>query len=175
MKFSIIAAISRNKVLGKDNKIPWSLPEDMKRYVAFTTGNPPSDKKNALLMGRKTWESIPEKYRPLKNRINVVITRQPDYSVPEGVLVYSSLDQALTELKNNPEVNNVLVNGGQEVYAQAIIRPECSTLYLTEIDQDFEGDSFFPEIPKDFKLIEESEYQTSESGLRYRFLMYSRV
>ncbi|MEK7116078.1 MAG: dihydrofolate reductase [Patescibacteria group bacterium] len=133
---TLIAAISRDHVIGHGGKLPWHVPEDIKHFKELTTGH-------VVVMGRKTWESIPKKYRPLPNRTNVVVTRQQEYRVPEGVLVFSSIDEALNNVGAR-EANTVFIIGGAEIYHQTIDRAD--RLEITHVNQDVDGDAFFPKI-----------------------------
>jgi dihydrofolate reductase len=130
---TIVAAVARNGCIGKDGGLPWHIPEDMKRYRAVTMGK-------VVVMGRKTWESIPEKFRPLAGRINVVVTRQADYPLPAGVERCASLEAALAAHGGE----EVVINGGGAIYAQAMSRADV--LDLTLVDRDVDGDTFFPPI-----------------------------
>ena len=172
MKFSVIAAADKNLGIGINNELPWRLRDDLKYFSTITT-EAPEGKINAVIMGRKTWESLPGKVRPLKGRLNVVLSRG-EVDVPEGVLVASSIDDALEKLGEMDEVEEVFIIGGANVYAQAVSHPLCKKIYLTEIDGKFECDAFFPEFSKDkFKKISESDIQ-EEDGLEYRFIVYER-
>lgn len=131
MSVILIAALAKNRCIGKDGKLPWRLPEDLKRFKELTTGN-------VVIMGRKTWESIPEKFRPLPERTNIVLTRQADYALPAGVERFASLTDAIAA----HATKNIFIIGGAEVYAQAL--PLADRLELTEVDQDVDGDAFFP-------------------------------
>ena len=142
MLISIIAAMSRNRVIGDKGGVPWRLPADVRRFRALTTGH-------SLIMGRKTFESIG---RPLPERINIVVTRQPDYRA-EGCLVAPSLEAAL--LLAEP-ADEVFICGGTEIYQQAL--PFAGKLYLTFLEQDFSGDAYFPEIPfREFVEVEREQ------------------
>lgn len=132
---AIIAAISENNCIGKDNALLWNIPEDMKNFKDITSGH-------IVLMGRNTWESIPEKFRPLPNRKNIVITRDENYLLPEDVEKYFSIGEALKKYKNE----NVFVIGGASIYKQTI--DIADKLYITEVHKTFDGDVFFPEIDK---------------------------
>lgn len=137
MSISLVAAISKNNCIGKNGELPWHIPEDMKRVKELTTGN-------VVVMGRKTWESIPEKYRPLPNRTNVVITRQEDYSVPQGVFVYASVEDALEAHKGE----HIIGFGGQMIYEH--LMPRADTLEITHVDEHVDAcDAFFPSIDLD--------------------------
>jgi dihydrofolate reductase len=133
MPLSLIAAVARNRVIGKDGALPWYLPEDLKRFKQLTMGN-------VVVMGRKTWESIPKKFRPLPDRTNVVVTRQPDYPVPKDVERFASIDEALAAHRDD----KLYVIGGAELYRQTIDRAEA--LEITELDRNAEGDVLFPVI-----------------------------
>lgn len=133
MPLSLIAAVSENGVIGNKGALPWHFTEDMKRFKELTVGH-------VVMMGRKTWESLPEKFKPLPGRTNVVITRQQEYNVPAGVERYGSIDDALTVHPND----TVFVIGGAELYRHTIDRAD--TLYITEVHREVEGDAFFPAI-----------------------------
>lgn len=128
----LIAAVAHRRAIGKNNDLLLRLPEDMARFKALTLGH-------AVIMGRKTWDSIPARFRPLAQRRNIVLSRQPGLAL-EGAEVFASLAQALAACANEAQV---FVMGGSEVYAQAL--PLAERLELTEIDADFEADSFFPD------------------------------
>lgn len=131
MIVSAIAAVSRNGVIGREGRMPWHEPEDLKRFKAITTGH-------AIVMGRKTFESIG---RPLPGRRNIVLTRRPGPRFPEGVLHFNSLEAALQACEELGETE-VFVIGGAEIYAVAL--PLCDRLYLTRIDREVLGDTEFP-------------------------------
>lgn len=150
---TLIAAMSKNRVIGINNQLPWKLPEDLKRFKNLTTGN-------VVLMGRKTYESIG---RPLPNRTNVVITRDTSFKA-EGVLVYNNLHEVL------PIFNRIFVIGGSEIYNQLI--KVADEIELTLIDKEFEGDAFFPEIGNEWI---ESEKETSNNDeFDYHFIKMTR-
>jgi dihydrofolate reductase len=136
MIISLIAAMSENRVIGSDNRLPWHLPEDLKRFRALTRGHP-------VIMGRKTWDSIGGK--PLPQRDNIVLTRQPGFAAP-GARVFSSLNAALEDLRNSlPADAEVFVIGGAEIYRLAL--PIADRIYLTVVHRTVAGDAFFPEVP----------------------------
>lgn len=133
---SILAALSDNSCIGQNNKLPWHIPEDLKRFKELTTGK-------VVVMGRKTFESILGYLgKPLPNRTNVVITNQADYPVPAGVEVFTSPAAALTA----HTADEVVIIGGAQIYTQTL--PLADTLYLTEVHQTVLGDTFFPEFDK---------------------------
>jgi dihydrofolate reductase len=165
MKFSIIAAVDKNFGIGKGGKLPWDLAGDLKHFREITKGC-------AVIMGRTTWLSLPERFRPLPGRLNVVLAPIGDLVVPEGVIVAQSFEEAFSAiaLKWN---GKVFVIGGGMVYTQAIQRPECNKVYLTEIDAIYDCDTYFPKLPDGFKKISESEQQ-QENGAKYKFVVYER-
>ncbi len=134
----MIAAIGRNYVIGKDNDLVWNLPDDMKFFMNTTSGH-------HVIMGRKNYESIPPKYRPLPGRTNIIITRQKDYQA-EGASVVHDLESALDIARENGESEAFIIGGG-EIYRMAL--SHADTLYLTEIQDSFDGDTYFPEFDKD--------------------------
>ncbi len=144
---ALIAAISENNCIGKSGTLPWYIPEDLKRFKKITTGH-------TVLMGRKTWESIPEKFRPLPNRKNIVITRNTTYPVPEDVQRYHSVEEALTH-----EKGDIMIIGGAEIYAQSI--DQADTLYITHVRTFIEdGTAFFPTIDRTiWKETEREEHE----------------
>lgn len=162
-RLSLIAALARNRVIGHNNAMPWHLPEDLKRFKALTLGHP-------VIMGRKTWDSIIAILgKPLPGRTSIVISRQLD-SLPSGALLARSLDEAIMAC---PPGGEAFVIGGAEIYALAL--PRASRLYLTEIDAEPEGDAWFPEWRQaEFREIAR-EPGTSDSPLRYAFVIYERL
>ncbi len=159
---ALIAAVARNRAIGKDNRLLWHLPDDMRHFRETTRGRP-------VIMGRRTWESLPEKFRPLPGRLNIVVSRNPAYSAPGAVLAHS-LASAVSAAGSEGEV---FVIGGEELYRQAL--PLAGRLYLTEIDAEFSGDAFFPPIPLS-EWLETSRSQTAcHDGLTYAFAVYQRT
>ncbi len=125
---SIIVAVARNGVIGKDGKLPWRIPEDMKRFKELTMGK-------TVVMGRKTWESIPERFRPLPGRKNAVVTRNAEYAVPAGVELFGTVADAVAAHADEEEV---MIIGGAKIYRQSL--PFADTLHITHIDKDYDGD-----------------------------------
>jgi dihydrofolate reductase len=133
MRLSLIVAMDKNRLIGVNGRLPWHLTYDMKWFREQTMGKP-------VVMGRKTFESIPDRFRPLPGRHNIVLTRQRDYEA-EGATVVHNIEAALAAVGS---VDEVVVIGGAELYAQLL--PQADRLYLTLIDAEFEGDAYFPEI-----------------------------
>ena len=155
---ALIAAVARNGVIGTGNALPWRLAGDMQRFRTMTTGH-------SVIMGRKTWESIG---RPLRDRQNIVVTRQPGYAA-EGAIVKSSLDEALRAATLPAPAFCI---GGGELYALAL--PRATMLHCTEIDRDFAGDTRFPEFdPSSWHETARDEHLAPE-GFTYAFVTYER-
>ena len=161
MKIALIYARARNGVIGKDNGMPWRLPEDLAHFKRMTMGCP-------VIMGRKTWDSLPPKFRPLPGRRNIVITRQPDWAA-EGAIRASSLQDALALCGDVPQA---WVTGGAEIFRQAL--PIAHTAVVTEIDADFEGDAFVPELRAPWTQVTR-EPHVSAGGVPYSFVTYENV
>ena len=162
MKLKLIYARAANGVIGLNNQMPWHLPEDLAHFKRTTLGCP-------VLMGRKTWESIPAKFRPLPGRANLVITRQPDWQA-EGAHVVHSLEEGLTlALAHCPEGKDLWVMGGAEIYAQAASIAEEAV--VTEIEADYEGDAFAPQLGAGWQEISR-ESHVSSTGLKFSFVTY---
>jgi dihydrofolate reductase / thymidylate synthase len=181
MRFSVIVAYDSNFGIGFENKVQWKVPEDMEHFFQKTVGSG----SNAVVMGRKTWESIPdpEKFRPLRYRLNVVLTRSPSSSFPEGVLTFDSVDSCIRGLsRDHKHLDEVFVIGGEEIYRSFLESTVVTTVYGTEIhsDREFKADRFFPELEY-FDLQQSYPVNTSSSsssradGVGFRFVTYSRT
>ena len=171
IRFALVAAADSMRGIGKSGDLPWRLHGDMAFFRNLTRTTEDSGKLNAVIMGRKTWESIPPRFRPLEHRLNVILTRQDNYDPGEEALLSSSLDQARQLLARRQDVEKVFVVGGGAVYQEAIRAPGCNRVYLTEVEGEFECDTFFPELPPEFKLVSRSA-PNSEKGISYRFCLY---
>ncbi|MAP01986.1 MAG: diacylglycerol kinase [Flavobacteriales bacterium] len=137
MIVSMIAAVAQNRVIGKNNQLIWNLPKDMKFFMDSTMGR-------HIIMGRKNYDSIPLKYRPLKNRTNIIVTRNQKYSA-KGCIVVNSIIEGVAYAKKNGEKECFIIGGGQ-IYQQALDQNIVDKLYITHIDSNFDGDTFFPEV-----------------------------
>jgi len=156
----LVAALAANRVIGRDNQLIWHVPEDMAHFRQITAGR-------AVLMGRKTWESLPERFRPLPGRRNIVITRQAAYAAP-GAVVAGSLAEGVAAAGEVPEV---CVIGGADIYTQALALAD--RLCLTELDISPEGDAHFPPLPAGWTCVERTPF-TSSSGISGAFATYRR-
>ncbi|MED3662339.1 type 3 dihydrofolate reductase [Ureibacillus sp. FSL K6-8385] len=155
---SLIVAHDKNRVIGYKNEMPWHLPGDLKYFKETTMGKP-------IIMGRKTFESIG---RPLPGRRNIVITRNKGYH-HDGIEVASSLDEALRLAGNAGEI---MVIGGEQIFKLAL--PLADRLYVTHIDHEFVGDTYFPEYGDEWKVISKSEVYETKEGYTYQYVVYER-
>lgn len=146
--------------------MPWKLAKDLTYFKNLTT-RAPDNKQNAVIMGRKTYESIPEKFRPLPNRLNIVLSR--NQKIDQDNLKYvSSLEEALLLVSKRTDIDAIFVCGGAEIYKEAMQRKECKKLYVTRIEKDFKCDTFFPEIPDEFKVQTISdEFQQGDDKFKF--------
>jgi dihydrofolate reductase/thymidylate synthase len=170
--FSIVVAVDARMGIGKSGSLPWRLSRDMQRFKDVTLPCA-AGQQNVLVMGRKTWESLPPRFRPLPGRINVVITSNHGLDLPPGVVRASSLAEALDFAWHMPNAGNVFVIGGGMIFAEALKRPECERLYLTHIDHDFSCDVVFPALPAGFQQVFSSQV-AEENGLLFRFADYKK-
>lgn len=165
MIISLIAALSRNRVIGKDNSLPWHLPDDMKYFMQTT-------KRHFVIMGRKNYQSIPEKFRPLPNRTNIVVTRQHDFDAPGCQIVHSlqaGIDQAKAAFQQE-----IFLIGGSEIYRDGINL--ANRMYLTEIAAEVSGDVYFPEYnPRDWTCVSKVDHPVDvKHALPFAFIVYER-
>ena len=166
----IIVAFDTKNGIGKDNSIPWFIKSELSYFKKVTTYTNDPLLKNVVIMGRKTWDSLPKK--PLPNRINVVLTRSN--TIYEDAYSYNSLEQALHELNTMDMVNkeNIFVIGGSQIYNEAIKRKDCEKIYSTEVYDKYDCDTFFPNITENYELTNVSKFQ-EENGIYYRKLVYT--
>ncbi|WP_328591618.1 dihydrofolate reductase [Occultella glacieicola] len=156
----MIWAQAHGRVIGRDNDLPWRLPEDLAHFRSTTAGD-------AVVMGRRQWESLPERFRPLPGRRNVVLSRDPDY-VADGAELATTLGDALALVADE----DAWICGGGEVYSLAL--PHADVLVVTEIDLAVDGDTFAPPIGAEWEVTDDGPWRTGAGGLRYRILTYSR-
>lgn len=167
MTISIIVAVANNRVIGVDGHLPWRLPADMKRFVATTMGKP-------VVMGRKTFEEF---NKPLKGRANIVVSGKNDFQ-PEGVTVVPTLAEGLKlaeTIAGANEEDEVMVIGGARIYEEAL--PKTDRIYLTEVDGDFEGDTFFPDLADgQWNEVSRENCESDEPGApAYSFVVLERA
>jgi dihydrofolate reductase len=161
MKLHLIYARARNGVIGKDNQMPWHLPEDLAHFKRVTLGQP-------VIMGRKTWDSLPARFRPLPGRLNRVVTRQTAWQA-EGALRAESIEHAMRLCGS---ASDAWIMGGAEIYRQA--EPLASTAVVTEIDADYEGDAFAPELGHAWQQVQR-ESHIAANGLAFSFVTYQHI
>lgn len=144
--FYVIAAVDRAGGMGKDGGLPWKIPAELKYFKAITT-TALRGKRNAVIMGRKTWEGIPEKFRPLPGRLNIVLSRNEDY-IADGAMTACLLDDALEYCYSRSDIDDVFIIGGAQLYQEAVQRPDCEAIFLTLIDGEYNCDTFFPQLER---------------------------
>lgn len=161
MRLGLIYARAANGVIGRDGGLPWHLPEDLAHFKRVTLGAP-------VIMGRRTWDSLPPKFRPLPGRRNIVVTRQPDLPAP-GAEVAVSLEQALAWCK---DADRAWVIGGAQLYALAL--PQADVAQVTEIEQAFDGDAFAPTLGTGWHEVARERHRNA-SGLAFSFVTYQHT
>merc|ERR1719335_2142103 len=168
-RVSLIFAATPNRGIGKDNNLPWKLPADLKYFKEVTT----KGGLNAVVMGTKTWDSIPDKFRPLDGRTNVVLTKtRTAADFPDGVLLASSVADAISLLERRAE-KEIFVIGGEAAIREAMTLPQLSAIYLTRVGQEFECDRFHDPIPDDFHVTSVSKTKSAK-GVPFDFVVYER-
>jgi dihydrofolate reductase len=161
MQLGLIYARARNGVIGREGALPWHLPEDLAHFKRVTLGHP-------VIMGRKTWDSLPARFRPLPGRMNVVVTRQTDWHA-EGARRASSIQEAVAWCAGESQA---WVIGGAELYRHAL--PLASVAVVTEIDADFEGDVSMSSLPVSWHEVQRETHR-SATGLAFSFVTYQNT
>ena len=159
MRISLLVAASENNVIGKDNKLPWHISHDLKRFKMLTMGH-------HIIMGRKTHESIG---KALPGRINVVVTRNKNYKA-EGCVVVNTVEEALLRSSDD---NEVFIIGGEQIFKETL--PVADRIYLTEIHKNIEGDAFMPELNKEEWIATEIERRTEHPDFDYTYITLDRI
>ena len=166
MKVSLIVAVSKNGVIGKDNDLIWHLPKDMK-FFKDTTRN------HHVIMGRKNFESIPHKFRPLPNRTNIIITRQNNYFA-QGCITVKSIEDGLEIARKNGDAEPFIIGGG-EIYKIALEKKLVDKIYLTQIHHTFDGDTFFQAIGNEWKETNRIDCKADEThAYDFSFLIFEK-
>ena len=176
-----IVAVSLNNGIGKNGDLPWRLAKEMKQFAKITsmTANPAMQ--NAIVMGRKTWLSIPEKRRPLANRLNVVLSKtlRSDQESKPPHLVFGDLLEAIDFLNKQPQIESIFVIGGEQVYRSVLDLNLCDRVYLTRVLKEFDCDAHYPPLDASrFSLVQTDEVPVGiqeENGLQYEYLVYERT
>lgn len=170
----LVAAIDARRGLGRNGDLVWHLPTDLQYFVRLTSLPPRERTINAVLMGRKTWESIPSKWRPLKNRLNVVLSRQTESEVPDGVKLCSNFEDALSICQDYPGIGRIFIVGGASIYEAALHHELCRFVFLTRIQFDFDCDTFFPDFENQVRLLHRSALH-KENDLQFTFDVYRKL
>lgn len=173
MNFKIIAAIEKNNGIGFANKLPWSLPNELKHFQQTTKHVADINKRNAVIMGRLTWESINK--RPLNNRLNVIISKSNIGLLPNNVLQFVELTYALDSLKQMNDIENVFVIGGEQLYKLAVNHSNCDSMIITHIKKSFKCDKFFPQIDGNKFIIDSVSNIQQENDIKYEIVKYKRI
>lgn len=172
MKVTLIVAKADNDIIGKNGTLPWHIPADLKRYKARTMGKP-------LIMGRKTLESLyKEVGGPLPGRTNIIVTRQGDFKTKDGVLVSSSIDEALSTAKQiaiRDGVDEIFINGGAQIYKQALESDFLTDLDIAHVHDDIEGDTSFPTVNwNDWEECSREDHEAANGKPAFSFVQYKR-
>uniref|UniRef100_A0A803LP86 Bifunctional dihydrofolate reductase-thymidylate synthase n=1 Tax=Chenopodium quinoa TaxID=63459 RepID=A0A803LP86_CHEQI len=178
--YQVVVGATKEMGIGKDGKLPWKLPSDLKFFKDITLQTSNAEKKNAVIMGRKTWESIPRKNRPLPGRLNVVLTHSRDYDVGslDDVVTCGSINSALELLGMRPYdllIERVFVIGGGQILREALNAPACDAIHITEIETDIECDTFMPAVDDSLFQPWYSSFPLVENNIRHSFVTYVRV
>ncbi|CAJ1973065.1 unnamed protein product [Sphenostylis stenocarpa] len=178
--YQVVVAATQDWGIGKNGKLPWRLPTDLKFFKEITVKTSDPGKKNAIVMGRKTWESIPLQYRPLSGRLNVVLTRSGSFDIAtaENVVICGSMSSALELLSASPyslSIEKVFVIGGGQIFREALNAPKCEAIHLTEIQSNIECDTFMPSVDVTIFQPWYSSFPKVENNIRYSFTTYVRV
>lgn len=167
LTLSLIVAKDKKNGIGIQNKLPWHLKKELRYFKEITTKKEDPEKQNALIMGRKTWDSLPQK--PLKERVNVVLSQT--ITILDHAHVFPSLAESLVFL-SGIEIETVFIIGGSRVFQSCLALPELKTLYITQIDKDFVCDCYFPDIPQVFQL--KNEKWDEENEIRFSFQIWEK-
>ena len=149
MKISIIVATDKENGIGVNNQLPWHIPKDMQHFKTITETTEDKNKTNAVIMGRKTWNSIPERFKPLKNRENIILTRQ-NIPKPHNTHIADSFETALS-IANKKNIEQIFIIGGASIYKLALNHPALNNIYIIKINHKYNCDTFLP-------IIEQNNY-----------------
>ena len=168
----LIVACDLNNGIGVNGDLPWRLKADMVHVKKITTSTSSDQLKNAVIMGRKTWESLPDRFKPLPDRVNIILSRTLHLTYSEkNTYSFPSLDQALSYASGQKEIEDVFIFGGGEIYREALSSKICAVIHRTVVHLNTQSDTFFPEIPEGYSLVESSEVQ-EENGIRFHFEIF---
>ena len=178
-KFSMILAVDSRNWLGKNNDLAWRISSDLKHFKEITTKTKDLAKLNAVIMWRKTWESIPSKFRPLPERINCILSKTLKYEdinskIDNFVLHFNNFEHCLEELSRKENVENVFLIGGASLYNQYRNHPNLEKIYITKVQWDYNCDVFFDWIPDDF-IVESYSDTMEENWIKFSFWTYKKA
>lgn len=166
----IIVAVDEKGGIGKGGTLPWRFKKEFAYFRETTTKTTDNAKQNMLIMGRKTWESIPENFRPLAGRKNVVLTSANDYKA-DGATVVSSFDEALKLA--DEKIEKIFILGGGQVFNDTISRPDLTGIYLTKIHANYDCDTYFPKISEEYINVEKLR-EDEEEGIKFEYFLYTK-
>ncbi|XP_010237276.1 putative bifunctional dihydrofolate reductase-thymidylate synthase isoform X1 [Brachypodium distachyon] len=178
--YQVVVAATHEMGIGKDGALPWKLPSDLNFFKELTMATSDPSKKNAVIMGRKTWESIPAKFRPLPGRLNVILTRSGsfDFATVENVVICGSLDSSLELLASTPyslTIEKAFLIGGGQVLRDSLNAPACEAIHLTDIESTIECDTYIPPIDLSVFHPWYSSFPVVENNIRHSFVTFVRV
>lgn len=180
LKYNLIVAVAENFGIGKNNDLPWKLKNEFAYFSKTTTETVNESKKNIVIMGRKSWESIPTKFRPLKNRINFVLTTSKDFNIENAKDSYvfnswEDMEKKLLDSKFKETYEKIWITGGAKIYEDAMHSKHFFRLYLTRIMQSFDCDTFFPKLVENIKLVNDPNVPQGvqqENGIKWKVEVY---
>lgn len=179
MKINLIVAVDEKNWIWKDWKMAWKLPSDMKYFKKITSDTDDLAKHNAVVMWRKTWESIPSKFRPLPDRVNCILTsniKNDDIGskIDDFVLYFNSVEHCLSELESKENIEEIYIIGWANLYNQVLKMDMLDKIYITKIKWDFKCDVFLDNIPNNFKVESYTDPEI-ENGIEYSFWVYKKI
>ena len=177
-KFSIILAVDEKNWVGKDNDLAWKISADLKYFKKITASTKNFSNTNAVVMWRKTWESIPQKYRPLPYRINCILSRtitqeSKDSQEDDLVLYFNSVESCLEELETKTDLEQIFIIGWANIYNQLLDHPRLENIYLTQVYWDYNCDVFFDGVPDNF-VVSERLGKKVEDGVEFEWQVYKK-
>lgn len=170
----MILAVDEKNGIGKNNNLCWKLKWDMTYFKEITSKTKDKNKKNALIMWRKTWESIPKQFKPLKDRYNIILTRDINYKIEgENTFVFNSFEESLLALEQNEKIENIFLIWGATLYNEFLDNKNLKKVFITKVNKTFKCDTFFKGLSRKFKLKKMSK-KMIEDGISYQFLTYKK-
>lgn len=169
-KIYIIVAVDEEGGIGKNGKLPWHFKKEMQFFKETTLKTSDPKKQNMVIMGRRTWQSIPRKFQPLPNRHNIVLTTNPDFEAP-GAEIFSNLEKAIHSADQN--IERIFIIGGAQVFAHALKNPQLTGIYLTQVYSKYDCDTYMEKIPKEFSPLKIASEQ--EKGIKFDYLLYQKT